>query len=203
VVTADDRLRQRFDVTEDEANVDHILSTEEWSVLAGGKFRNKRQAVRQLHARHAVTARLLSLAEPETRQMVLAVFARWAARQPCPAASQHEFAAFHRMLSLGDDSRLLCLGVEVDGVLRGFTVNELLPGGYAMGHFMKADLDTPGVSPALLQATCQVLHARGYPYLNIMQDLGDPGIAHAKRLCRPVFGLRKFIIAPQQDHTVD
>lgn len=203
VVTADDRLGEWFDVAEDEANVDHVLSTAEWSVLAGGKFRNKRYAIRQLHARHTVNARPLSLAEHTTRQAVLAVFAHWAARQPCPDASRHERAAFQRFLALGDDPRLICLGLEVDGVLRGFTINELLPGGYVMGHVMKADLDMPGVSPALLQATCRALHERGYSYLNIMQDLGDPGIAHAKRLCRPVFGLRKFTIAPRPDHTVD
>lgn len=203
VVAADDELRQRFDVTEDEANVDHILSTAEWSALAGGKFRNKRYAIRQLHARHTVADRPLSLAEPATRQAMLAVFARWVARQPCPDASRHELTAFHRLLALGDDPRLISLGLEVDGVLRGFTVNELLPGGYVMGHFMKADLDMPGVSPALLQATCRALHDRGYLYLNIMQDLGNPGIAHAKRLCRPVFGLRKFTIAPRPGHTVD
>ncbi len=203
VVAADDRLRQWFDVTEDEANVDHILSTAEWSALAGGRFRNKRHAIRQLHARHTVAARPLSLAEPATRQAMVAVFACWAARQPCPEASRHERAAFHRLLALGDDPRLICLGLEVDGALRGFTVNELLPGGYAMGHFMKADLSLPGVTPALLQATCQALHEHGYSYLNIMQDLGDPGIAHAKRLCRPVFGLRKFTIAPRPEHTVD
>ncbi|MER3438213.1 MAG: hypothetical protein C4346_11840 [Chloroflexota bacterium] len=202
VVAADRRLGQRFFVAEDGANVDHILSTEAWSTLAGGKFRNKRHVIRQLRARHAVEARVVSLADPGVRAAMLRLFDEWIARQPCPEAARHELHAFNRLLVLGDDPRLMCLGLEVDGVLRGFTVNELLPGGYAMGHFMKADLDLPGCSSAVLQATCQELLRRGYPYLNIMQDLGDPGIAHAKRLCRPVHGLRKYTIAPRASQAV-
>ncbi len=203
VVAADHRLGQRFIVTEDVANVDHVLSTEAWSTLAGGKFRNKRHVIRQLRARHAVEARVLSLADPAARTAMLRLFEAWIARQPCPEAARHELHAFNRLVALGDDHRLLCLGLDVDGVVRGFTVNELLPGGYAMGHFMKADLDLPGCSPAVLQATCQELLRRGYAYLNIMQDLGDPGIAHAKRLCRPVHGLRKYTIARRSSRAVD
>jgi hypothetical protein len=81
----------------------------------------------------------------------------------------------------------------------GFSVNEILPDGYALGHFAKADFRFEGVYPYILRGLARILQEEGVELLNIEADLGDDGLAISKKLCNPAGRLKKYVIAESAD----
>jgi hypothetical protein len=79
----------------------------------------------------------------------------------------------------------------------GFSINERLANGFAMGHHCKAIDEFPGTYPLLIRQTAVTLLAHGFERLNIMQDLGQPGLESSKHRYRPVGFLRKYCLSPQ------
>jgi len=178
---------------------DYVLSTEDWSTMAGKSFRNKRNEISRFERDHAPVCRLVDLADPTVSAAVMDIFGRWAVKRQYAAHSSTttESLAVRRIFSLHRPGDLLAFGVYVDGGLVAYSINERLPNGYAMGHHWKADPACPGAYPYLLRETCLTLAAEGRPYLNIQQDLGQPGLATAKRLYRPVQHLRKYRVTAE------
>ena len=191
-------LRGIAKVVEDPTANDYVLSTREWMTLAGGKFRNKRNEIAGFVRQHAPQIVPLDPRSPAVQRDLDLLFEEWTeARERAGMASAvNEAQALRRLFTLDDVSALVCLGVVVGGEMRGFSINELVTGGYAVGHFWKADHTLHGIYPYLLRATCRALAGRGYQFLNIEQDLGQSGLAYAKRLYRPCHYLRKFTLTP-------
>jgi hypothetical protein len=198
VVAETPGVRDWVKVIPDRAQFDYVLSTEEWSTLPGGKFRKKRNVIHQLLRTRAPEFRPIDPGQIGIQRAILRLFGRWVvqrgrAGQPDTVA---QAMALKRFFSLDRPGDLLSYGVFIDGQLCAYTINEPLTAGYAMGHFWRADRTAPGLYPFLLRETCRALRTEGYRYLNTMQDLGHPGLAHAKGLDRPHHFLRKYTLAP-------
>jgi hypothetical protein len=203
-VTTTPELVDWVQVAHDRGQFDYIVSTEQWAAMAGGKFRKKRNIVHHLERTHAPEFRPLDAGDIETQRAIESVFGRWAVQT---GLAGHDVAilqslALRRIFSLDRPGDLLSYGVFIDGELCAYSINEALPGGYAMGHFWRADRTIHGLYPYLLQNTCRGLLAAGCRFLNTMQDLGQPGLAKAKGLDRPDHFLRKFTLAPLDDVTI-
>lgn len=184
---------------------DYVLSTADWSAMAGKSFRNKRHEISKVQREHHPVCRLIDLADPAVEAAVMDVFGRWAVKRQfaARASTTTEALSVRRVFSLHRPGDLLAFGVYVDGELVAYSINERLPDGYAMGHHWKADPTFPGAYPYLLREICRTLAAEGRPYLNIQQDLGEPGLAVAKRLYRPVQHLRKYRVTADSLSLVD
>jgi hypothetical protein len=173
---------------------DYVLSTASWSALDGKAFRNKRNEISRLIREHAPVCRQIDLSDPEIRRGVMDVFGRWVVHKKLAGRSDTtiESVAVRRVFSLHRPGDLLAFGVFVDGRLVAYSINERLGDGYAMGHHWKADPAYCSAYPYMLRETCRTLACEGTAYLNIQQDLGDPGLALAKKLYHPVRRLHKY-----------
>lgn len=185
-------------VTASPDNDDYILSTAEWSALASKHYRNRRNVISRLRRESAPTVAPLDAGDPEAQRAMLDLFGRWATQRGIAGTSEavNQALALQRVSSLPRPGDLLSLGVWIDGGLAAFSINEPLSRGYAMGHFWKTDQRWPGAYTFLLHETARALRAIGCDYLNVMQDLGVPGLRTAKSLCRPDHFLSKFDVRP-------
>jgi hypothetical protein len=77
----------------------------------------------------------------------------------------------------------------------GYSINERLGNGFAMGHHSKVAGHFPGGYALMLRETCRLLGGEGISLINIQQDLGEPGLEMAKRLYRPYSYLYKYQIS--------
>ena len=199
VLNQGEEIGDHLEVSEDTQNSDYLLSVEEWAELAGSRFKNKRNAINKLERNHGPELRLLDLKDAAIRSDMVRLCRLWAEqRGRSTEETAPEFNAINNFLTLGKEStldRLRVFGAYINGVLVGFSVNEILPNGYALGHFAKADYRFDGVYPFMLRGVCRHLREQGVSLLNIEADLGDAGLAEAKSLCHPHGRLRKYVIA--------
>ncbi len=199
VVFSDDSpMGSQLVVEEDHVNSDYLLSVDEWAEMRGKKFKNKRNVMNGLIRDHNPELRLLDLEDAAVRGQIIELCHRWAAqRGRAVEETAAEFEAIESLLVLAQElklDRLRVFGAYVGEKMIGFSVNEILPDGYALGHFAKSDFDYPGVFQFILHGACQHLREHGVRSLNVEADLGDPGLAEAKHLMNPEGRLRKFVI---------
>lgn len=195
VATAD--LAETVSVAEDPANFDYVLSVPEWVELRGSRFRNKRNAIHGFERKHAPEFRVVDPRRRKVQQEMVQLFLLWSEQRGRfgLGETRNELLALRRALRVARDEALVCFGVYEHGVMRGFSVNQPLADGYAIGHFWKADHGLPGIYAYLLHHTCRHFWEHGYRYFNIEQDLGKSGLAYSKRLYRPCHLLRKYALA--------
>lgn len=193
--------QRQFAIQIDESQKDYVISTDEWSTLAGGKFRKKRNAIHHLERTLSPVCRPLDAGRSEHQQLMHSVFGQWVVQANRAGDDDVvlQATALQRVFSLDRPSDLLSFGVFIDGDLRAFTINEVLHDSYALGHFCYGDHDIPGLYSYVLRETCRVLHAMGYRFLNTMQDLGQPGMMQAKARSRPHHFFHKYSLTLPAD----
>jgi len=198
VAARDSDLQEVLDVVEDPGSFDYVLSVREWTEMRGGRFRNKRNAVNALERRYAPEFRVLDLGSRKVQQDVIRVFLLWSDKRQRfgLGETRNELLALRRVFSIPGDSGLISFGVYHGEELLGFSINQLLPNRYAIGHFWKADHEFPGIYPYMLRESCRRLDELDVVQFNIEQDLGKSGLANAKRLYRPCNLLRKYLVSP-------
>jgi hypothetical protein len=197
VVTAGGEFPNPMSVAEDPGSFDYVLAIGDWVALQGGRFRNKRNAIRGFERKHAPEFRVVDLQSRQVQQEMVQLFLLWSEKKQRfgLGETRNELLALRRAFSVGQDSELVSFGVYEHEVMRGFSINQVLEDGYAIGHFWKADHSLSGIYAYMLHNTCRYLHERGYHLFNIEQDLGKSGLAFSKRLYRPCRLLKKFVIS--------
>jgi uncharacterized protein len=192
-----DTLRASLAIEEDPGSFDYVLSVHEWTEMRGGRFRNKRNAVNALERRYAPEFRVLDLQSRRVQQDIIRVFLLWSDKRKRfgLGETRNELLAIRRIFSIPAECGLISFGVYSGDELLGFSINQLLPNHYAIGHFWKADHEFPGIYPFMLRESCRHLDGLDTHLFNIEQDLGKSGLANAKRLYRPCRLLRKYVIS--------
>ena len=201
-VAAGKGLQEVVSVAEDPGSFDYVLSIPEWVELRGGRFRKKRNAIRGFERKYAPEVRVVDPQRRQAQREMVRLFLLWGEKRNRfgLGETRNELLALRRVFGLGRDNDLVCFGVYQDGVMRGFSMNQALAHGYAIGHFWKADHGLPGIYAYLLHHTCRYFSERGYRFFNIEQDLGKSGLAFSKRLFRPCHLLRKYVLTrPAED----
>lgn len=112
----DDWLRVAAERSQD----DYVLSTEEWSTLAGGKFRKKRNAVHHFERTCAPEFRPIDISRTSVQQEIQAVFGQWTVQRGCAGqpSAVVQSVALRRVFSLERPGDLLSYGVFIDGEMR-------------------------------------------------------------------------------------
>lgn len=185
-----------FRIAPDPASFDYIHSVADLIELGSSDLASKRQSIRSFqrsYPRCATT--ILDLGDQECIEGMRGVMQAWRkARTRTEEEVAVEFSAIDRCLALGTVLGLVAVGAWLDEQLVGFTVNELLPDGFYMGHFGKALPSCRGLSDFLEHDTAKIMQSLGCDRMNNQQDLGLPGLRKAKRSWRPVSFLEKFTV---------
>ncbi|MBI3983975.1 DUF2156 domain-containing protein [Candidatus Microgenomates bacterium] len=192
------RLRQdtRFSIRQDRGAFDYTYLVSELASFAGPKNKRHRNQARKFQKSYAdriKTATTKTLSTP-LRNQLNAVVVDWFAKSPNRNRSQNEETAINRLLHKFNKLGLLLTIVYVDNTVVAFSINQLLPHGYAICHFEKARLIHPHIYTHLINQTAQVLQKKQIKYLNWEQDLGIPGLRLSKMRYHPRRYLKKYSV---------
>lgn len=197
-IQADKNIYKHFKIKEDFDNHDYIVSTSHISLLKGEKFNRKHRSVKHFqenYPQHKIS--LLDLSDLKVKSEIIQIFAGWErTRGKKPADTETEMIALMRLLNNAHHFNLFALGIYHKKLV-GFSISEITHKEYAIGHFMKANLEYKGIFETLYKYTAQHLLNRKINYINLEQDMGLPGLRKSKQLYYPINFLKKYIISPK------
>ena len=189
------RLNDAYEVVEDHDNHDYVYSIQELVSLSGSKYQKRRNKIQQFLKKYQWQAAELNLSCARTCRDMESLCETWTKRQLLKNNDvQNDIDALKRLTQATDKICLSGVGVYVDGVLAGYALNEFNHHQFATNLFEHADINYAGVFTFLRKQVASRLQKDGYLYLNHQQDLGIEGLRKSKRVFRPAFFLKKFII---------
>lgn len=201
IIEREKDIENLFSIQEDNGNADYILSVDDISSLKGNKYGAKRNFVNRFlktYAHHKVVE--LSLGDKQTQKDIEDLFYRWEKQhEKTRDETEIELTAIQRLLTNLSHLAFISLGLYVDTVLVGFSINEAIHDRHGIIHFEKADISYIGSFQYLKQVTAQYLQKHGCLYINYEQDLGIEGLRKAKLAWHPVKYLKKYTISPKGD----
>ena len=86
------------------------------------------------------------------------------------------------------------IGIFDNKQFLGYSIIEVLSGGYSICHFSKADIHIHDIYDFLMKESCKILRSQNCSFLNYEQDLGLPGLRYTKRSFRPINFFKKLIV---------
>jgi uncharacterized protein len=187
------RRDARFEVTPDPDNDDYLMSV---ATLANGMTGSRKaEALRFERAFPSAVVESIALAGENGRARLTTLFETWAgaAANTEPLAVVEDRIAFGRALANAERLGLEAFGVVARGVLVACELVEIKKP-YAVSHFQKLDRRATGVVAFLNREVARRLGERGVSLINFEQDMGVPGLRHAKRSYHPVGYLKKFTV---------
>lgn len=187
----------RFLVEEDRDNFDYIYSIKGLSELRGSSFADLRnQRKRMEHRYRGVRLDLLDVKDTQIRNQIRDLFYGWAMNKDSDLEAEKEYMALDRLLMLSRKKGInfATVGVFDADQLIAFGINEVLWNGYAISHFVKANVKYAGIYAFLMQAIAETLSTQGCEYLNYEQDLGLKKLRYAKMCFRPTEFLQKYTV---------
>lgn len=183
--------------TPDEDNFDYIYKLSDHSSMSGKKFsmvRNKYNKFLSAHGKYTHVQKI-SFSSPSKVGDLINVYNQWyKSRGKIEDDIKNERNAIIRLLENAPAFNLECYEIFIDKKLVGFSINEILPKGFANSHFQKCLLDYEGIDAYLTNFVSKDLMGKGCEYINWEQDLGIEGLRHQKRAYRPVKMLEKYIV---------
>ena len=176
-----------YSVSEDRDNFDYLYSRENLVNLTGRKFHKKKNMLNIFIRNNECQAKPLL---EEYRDDALQILEQWNDQHNGPNDFLAAKEALEKMWPLQ-----LCGGIfYIEGKPVTYCLGEELALGKSFViHFEKAVLgeDFKGVYQYINQAFASILPEK-YKTVNREQDLGDPGLRHAKMSYRPVDFVKKF-----------
>lgn len=186
-----------FTIEENPDQHDYIIPLKESAELTNIHHRKhlKYKHFIENHSKHEVKEIFLN--DLNNQKIILKLFRKWAKQKDKSASEINtELIALKRLLKYNQHFNLITHGLFIENQLVGYIIDERIHASYIMGHFIKADMDFPGVYEVLNKVTADIHYNHGYKYINIEQDLGIPGLRLSKSQRSPVFYLKKFMIKP-------
>ncbi len=190
-------LREYFEpVPMGAENDEYIYLTRSLAELPGGKLSKKRNLISQFERNYDSFE--LKRIEKEDFRTVISLTEHWRLEHLDDTRVENERRAINRALEhygqLGFDGLMLLAG----GELKAYAVFSRLTFNSCTVQFEKADLDCKGASQVITNQTAKHLLNR-YEFINREQDLGIPGLRHAKQSYMPVLMLRDYYLRPRAD----
>lgn len=197
------RSEPRLAVLASPENDDYVYDVSRHQSLEGAPYKSQR-AQRNRFRRAYPDYQVIrdcgaAIGMPAVRDSLLALFDDWACTSNPTEDPTTERRALARLLDAAEHFELSLVRIVVDDRLIAFSLDEVLPNGWALGCFMKADR---AVREPYVEVTVQSaagFAARGVHLLNNEQDLGLPGLRESKRRWQPVRMLHKYSIRLASD----
>lgn len=186
-------------VTEDPHNFDYIFSTSDIAYPLHKKLKSKRQlAHRFITDNPQAKFESRDLADTSIHSHILDMLYRWEQNKllqnkVCELA--YEEIAIQRLLSTAKDHSLILSCAFLDNKMIAFSIDELLPGNFALSHFIKGDINYRGIYEYVNQQVADLLLEHNRDHWNWEQDLNLDGLRKLKESYRPAYFLKKYTIS--------
>ncbi len=180
-----DEFREQagFSVEETRDQFDYVYLTEDLAELSGRKYSAKRNHINQF------TRYYRSEYQPVTKELVgecLALAEVWCEQRLCDEdlSLQHELSGIEDLLNNFERLELDGGAILIRGKVQAFALGELLNEETAVVHIEKANPEFKGIYPTMTKLYAQRWQGEA-AYINLEQDLGDPGLRRAKESYYP------------------
>jgi len=177
-----------FTFEPDRNNHDYVYSSSDLLMLAGKKYRTKRNHLNKFMTSYSFTY------EPITAQNMtecLDMEMEWADKRVDEEGILDEktaiIEAFSNFKALGIKGGAL----RVNGRIQAFSLGELINPEMAVIHIEKANTDYEGCYAAINQQFIEHCFS-GIPFINREEDMGIPGLRQAKESYHPVMMIEKY-----------
>lgn len=195
-----------LDVLEDRNNFDYIFSIPELVILEGSKSSKRRQYINRFAREHPdAQFEIKNLRDAEIQKQISSVCHVWQSRKKLVNVEyelRHEDEAIKRLFERVDFHNLILTTVTIDGVMCAFSIDEIVPNQYCMGHYWKADNTHAGIYDFLVQKISLYLKDQGILFWNFEQDLGIENLRRSKMSFSPVKFLKKYTVSLVKENKV-
>lgn len=158
----------------DPQSFDYILATELLVELPQNAVARKRRVIETFRARYPHYQIIeLNLCDSAIVSAIQQIFIQWQKKNLSTEAVAIEFAAINRCLRLVTPCGLMGLGIYLDGKMISFTINEILPDNFYMGHFGKSLPAYRGLSDLAEHETARIMLRYNCTKMNYQEDLGQ------------------------------
>lgn len=184
-------------IEEDRDSFDYILDNERFSSLSGGVYKVARKKVKVFkHKFSNYEVRELNLSDKTDINNIIKLCYEWGISKNLDESSIRKDAeSVRKFIHISKYFRTLSLGLYINDMLVAYTLNEILNGNWAMGHFGKSINSYDKGVFFLEYSTSKILNEVGCKYTNIQQDVGIQALRVAKNSYRPSTFLRKFTVS--------
>lgn len=192
-------VRLAFAVAERRERFDYVLALDSMLNPESSQLRRKHKRALSYQETHLdLVFSSVAIAECHDTALLLEVFMAWRQRKGGEAAwLAEEELVFRRCLEFAHGYPLIAvLARDKSGAVLGFTINELLPDGFYMGHFGFTVPGQSGLSDLLELETAKVMAVHGCTRMNFQEDLGIEGLRNLKLSWQPQFLLHKYDLKP-------
>ncbi len=183
-------------IEEDPDNYDYIFSTEKIAFSHGPSMKQKRSLSRRFIRENPDAVFEVNILDTQAeKNRVIDVLNQWKENKRIGFKDYdiaHEEIALSRLLQNSTHDRLILSTVVIGKTMIGFSIDELLPNKFVMGHFIKADVRYKGIYEFLNEKTAGYLYINNYLYWNWQQDLGITGLRKLKKSYQPLKMFKKF-----------
>lgn len=192
-------VRMAFAVTERRERFDYVLALDSMLNPESSQLRRKhKRALSYLETHLDVAFSSVVMAECTDTTAFLEVFMAW---RLCKGGDADWLAdeelVFRKCLTFAHSYPLIAVMARNEfGAVLGFTINELLPDGFYMGHFGFTVPEQSGLSDLLELETAKVMTVQGCTRMNFQEDLGIEGLRNLKLSWQPQFLLHKYDLQP-------
>lgn len=184
-----------LDIAEDRDNFDYLYLREELATLPGNRFHKKRNRISYFTARHAYTVEPYAEGHLEGSLALLHEWEKVHFRLSS-ASIGHEVEACRDALETAGLLGLKGLVALVGGEVKAFVLGEQLNADTSVCHFEKADPFLDGLYQLIHREFSRLLFT-ACAYVNMEQDLGEPGLRESKLSYHPVELLKKHRVTPR------
>lgn len=185
-------------VKEDRNNFDYILDIPLLSRLDGGRFKDLRRNVNRFVTLYPQSRIEITIMHEKVQSNILSLLNLWAENKTAEGKDfeiHKEKDTLLRLFETSNDNNLLITTILDGDSMSAFSVEEILPDSYCMGHFWKADTKKIGIYDFLLHSIAEYLNDQKIKSWNFEQDLGIENLRNSKMGYRPQSFLKKFVVS--------
>jgi len=185
-------------IRENRDQFDYLYWREEMASLRGKKFDGKRNLIRRFQS--LCPDYKFQIIDYRWKKEALNFFFSWAGQKGgagnfSSLSLQDQARALNRTFDLWEMLDLMGAALTCRGEMKGFIIASRLNERTAVVHFLYADLDSSGAPQTLLWEACRQLLV-SFPFINLEQDLGLPGLRKAKLSYHPCRLVAKYDVYP-------
>jgi hypothetical protein len=181
-----------FAVTPVRDHFDYVYLTQDLAELAGRRYSAKRNHINQFLRYYPYEYKTVT---PDLVDECLALAEVWCEQRLCEddLSLQHEFCGIKDVLSNFATLEMDGGAILIGGKVQAFALGELLNEQTAVIHIEKANPEFKGIYPMMTQAYSQRWQDET-TFINLEQDLGEPGLRRAKESYHPDHLSQKYEI---------
>lgn len=196
--------RPQFNIVRDFDNFDYIYLVPLLSKMYGKAYKSRRvPAGKFLQEQPSARFEIRNLSDPVIQESMTSVIRSWEKKKNLERKEcefEHEDAAIKRLFEMSLSHDMTVGAIFVGDAMRAFTIEEIVPHKYSIGHFWKTSGICTGEYDFLAQKTAQYLEDKGIVYWNWEQDLGKENLRSSKRSYRPSDFLKKYQVSLAEGH---